>query len=70
MEMSNSRISCTWNGARRSSYKVLWVTKRDYAFEANTKRQNFNSRSWGAPIKFEKRVLKYQKTISENLANK
>jgi len=38
IKLSNSRISCTWNGARRSSLKVLWVTKRGYAFETNIKR--------------------------------
>ena len=38
IEMSNSRISRTWNGARRNSYKVLWVTKRANAFETNAKR--------------------------------
>jgi len=51
MEMSTSRIPCTWNGARRSSQKVLWVTKQGYAFETNTDRQNFYSRSWRATIK-------------------
>jgi len=38
MEFSDSRISCTWNGARRSSQKVLWVTKGGYASETNTKK--------------------------------
>ena len=46
MEMSDSRISCTLNGVRRSSWEVVWVTKWNYASETSFKWQIFCSCSW------------------------
>jgi len=35
LKISKPRISCTLNGARRSSWKVLWVTKTSYTSETS-----------------------------------
>jgi len=71
IERSNSRISCTWNGARRSSWKVFWVTKRDYAFETTlwTKRQKIEleySRSWRATIECMEEGWSIKKLYKKN----
>ena len=46
--ISNPRISCTLHGVRRSSWKVVWVTKSRYASETSFKWQIFCSCSWRA----------------------
>jgi len=48
LKISNSRISCTLNGVRRSSWKVVWVTKLSHASETNFSWQIFCSCSWRA----------------------
>ena len=48
LKISNPRISCTLNGVRRSSWKVVWVTKWSYASETSVRWQIFCSCSWRA----------------------
>jgi len=48
LKISNPRISCTLNGVRRSSWKVVWVTKSSYASETSFRWQIFCSCSWQA----------------------
>ena len=48
LKISNPRISCTLHGVRRSSWKVVWVTKWSYASETSFKWQIFCSYSWRA----------------------
>jgi len=48
LKISNPRISCTVNGVRRSSWKVVWVTKSSYASETSFRWQIFCSCSWQA----------------------
>ena len=48
LKISNPRISCTLNGVRRSSWKVVWVTKSSFASETNFRWQIFCSCSWRA----------------------
>jgi len=48
LKISNPRISCTLNGVRRSSWKVVWVTKSSYASETSFRWQIFCSYSWRA----------------------
>ena len=48
LKISNPRISCTLNGVRRSSWKVVRVTKSSYASETSFKWQIFCSYSWRA----------------------
>ena len=48
VKISNPRISCTLNGVRRSSCKVVRVTKSNYASETSFKWQIFCSCSWQA----------------------
>jgi len=48
LKISNPRISCTVNGVRRSSWKVVWVTKWSCASETSVKWQIFCSCSWQA----------------------
>ena len=46
LKISNPRISCKLNGVRRSSWKVVWVTKSSYASETSFRWQIFCSCSW------------------------
>jgi len=46
--ISNLRISCTLNGVRRSSWKVVWVTISIYSSETSFRLQIFCSCSWQA----------------------
>jgi len=46
LKISNSRISCTLNGVRRSLLKVVWVTKCSYDSETSIRGQIFCSCSW------------------------
>jgi len=48
LKISNPRISCTVNGVRRSSWKVVWVVKWSYATETSVRWQILCSCSWQA----------------------
>jgi len=48
LKISSPRISCTWNWERRSSWKVVWVTKSSYTSETSFRWQIFCSCSWRA----------------------
>jgi len=48
LKISNPRISSTVNGVRRSSWKVVWVTKWRYTSETSVKWQIFCPCSWQA----------------------
>jgi len=48
LKISNPRISCTLNGVRRSSWKVVWVAKWSYVSDTSVRWQIFCSCSWRA----------------------
>ena len=48
LKISISRISCTLNGVRRSSWKVVWVAESSYDSETSIRWQIFCSCSWRA----------------------
>jgi len=48
LKISNPRISCTLNGVRTSSWKVVWVTNSSYDSETSLRWQIFCSCSWQA----------------------